>query len=89
MTGAKRWERLKAAFGPTASTWSQPVDAIHSTLYHPDTFYAWRKEELGPAHNDSREALPHTASELHAELETIKAVARAQPSKHLALEVGT
>ena len=31
------------ALGPDAAVERQPPEALHATIFHPDTFYQWRK----------------------------------------------
>jgi hypothetical protein len=80
-------ETLKTAFGPSADTWMQPDDAFHATIFHPDTFQQWRKDEEGAAYNNSREELPHTDAFMATELANVSAVASMYNASHLEVEV--
>jgi len=75
------------ALGPSAKVIRQPPEALHTTLFHPDTFYAWRKNETGLANESqtSEQKLPMTNASLEREHSLIRKVT----SRHapLSLEV--
>lgn len=75
------------ALGPNAKVIRQPPDALHATLFHPDTFYAWRKNESGLA-NESQtpeQTLPMSNASLEREHGLIRGVTSKHP--YLTLEV--
>ena len=41
--------RVTEALGSSALIDKQPEDTLHATIFHPDTFYAWRKNATGLA----------------------------------------
>ena len=82
-------EKVVHALGHAAKVSRQPDDAIHTTLYHPDTFYAWRKKEVGSANSSQspEQMLPMTHTALAHELETIRNVLKRFPHDEIELEV--
>lgn len=82
-------ESVVHALGKAAKVSRQPNDAIHTTLYHPDTFYAWRKNETGPANTSQtpEQTLPMSKAALAHELEIIRNVLKQFPDDHIELEV--
>ena len=74
-------DRVIEALGPSALVDKQPEDAMHASLFHPDTFYAWRKNMTGRA-NESQtpeQRLPMSRASLAKEMSRIQEVASKAP----------
>jgi len=81
--------KVKKALGQDAVVDLQPDESIHATVYHPDTFYGWRKNSTGFA-NESQtpeQRLPMSDEALANELERVREVARRFPGGQVELEV--
>ena len=69
------------ALGPKVVVQRQAPEALHATIFHPDTFYAWRRKQVGLA-NESQtpeQKLPMTKAALDDEHTLIREVAAKQP----------
>ena len=76
------------ALGPRAIVQRQPPEALHATVFHPDTFYNWRRTQAGLA-NESQtpeQKLPMSKAALDDEHSLIREVVAKQPS-FITLEV--
>lgn len=81
-------DQVVETLGPDATVERQPPEALHATVFHPDTFYAWRKTGEGPANASQtpEQKLPMSKAALEDEHSLIREVA-AKQTANITLEV--